>query len=113
MLAVLTGSVTIVLALVVSLVLGAESRELYRQSVFNGEEVVDHAIVSRCEMAHIAGMLRIIGEQTTNEDLRAALADYPIINTEGLDCDSIITEPFRIGNDFGLEGPEQTPEETP
>jgi hypothetical protein len=106
LLSLLTAATTIILAIVISLVLGAESRRLAEQAVFNGEEVVDHAIVARCEMAHVAEMLRTIGRESTNEDLRESLLSYPPINTDGLDCDAIITQPFRIGNDFGLEGPD-------
>lgn len=100
MLAVLTAVTTILLILVLSAVLGAENRALQEQAVFNGEEVVDHAIVARCEMAYIVELLKEIGAQSESLDL----TQYPNINVEGLDCEAVITEPFRVGNDFGLEG---------
>lgn len=102
-LAVLTAILTIAIAMILSALVGGESRALLRQAVFNGEETVDHAIVARCEMAHVAEMLRAIGN--TDADVAESLRRFPPINTEGIDCDTIIVEPFRPGNDFGLEGP--------
>lgn len=113
LLAFITGVVTILLAVVLSLVTGGEQRRLFEQSVFNGEEVVDHAIVSRCEASYVAEMLRTIGRETTNKDLQESLLKFPPINTEGIDCEQIITTPFRAGNDYGLEGPEATPVDLP
>lgn len=104
--ALMTAVITVALAIIVSMVFGGESRRLFEQSVFNGEEVVDHAIISRCETAQIVLMLKDIGEATTNEALAERLAMYPEINTENLPCDEIITGPFTPGSDFGIEGPD-------
>lgn len=103
--ALMTAVLVIIIASLVSFVFGGESRRLFEQSVFNGEEVVDHAIVSRCETAQIVRMLRDVGDASMNSDLSEKLLSYPEINIEGLDCATIISEPFRVGNDFGLEGP--------
>ena len=99
MLSLLTAISVVVLILILSAILGGEQRALLEQSVFNGEEVVDHAIVARCEMAHVEDLLRFVLTESGFE------YDKPRINTDGLDCDYIITEPYRTGNDFGLEGP--------
>src|SRR5688500_13839370 len=88
MLSILTAVTTILLILVLSSVLGQEGRALQKQAVFNGEEVVDHAIVARCELAHVVDILKEIGEQAEGMDLSA----YDNINTDGLDCDHILTE---------------------
>ena len=104
LLSILTATTTIVLALIISLVLGGESRALQEQAVANGQETVDHAAVSRCELAHVVDILKEIGEQAEGLDL----SKYEELNTDGLDCDAILLEPFTPGRNiipFATPGP--------
>jgi hypothetical protein len=105
----MTAVTTILLIMLLSAFIGAEQRDLQRQSVFNGEEIVDHALVARCESAYLVEMMKELGTTLQNDKL----AEYPAINTEGIDCEFIIEQPFRVGNDFGLEGPPNEPQPTP
>lgn len=91
-----TAVTTIVLAMILSLVIGGENRRLQQQAVTNAQEIVDHAAVSRCEMAYVVEILKEIGQQAEGLDLSA----YPVINTEGLDCESILKDPFVPGRNL-------------
>lgn len=90
LLATLTAVVTLILAMLISVVLGGEQRELLRRAVSNGEEVVQHSAITRCELAYLVELVKVIGEQSPQLDLE----DYPTVNTDGLDCEAVISQPF-------------------
>lgn len=106
MLAFLTAIVTIVLILILSLVLGGEQRRLTSQAVQNGQEAIDSAVVARCEIAHLVDIVKEIGVQSSNLDL----SRYDNINTEGLDCHAILTQPFNPGRDYVFPEPTEAPD---
>lgn len=105
-LALLTGVTTIILIMLLSYMLGGESRELQRQAVSNGAETIDSAIVARCELSHLEGILRLISSNTDNEELAKVLPTLPEINIEGLPCDEIISTPFHPGTDYTFPNPD-------
>jgi hypothetical protein len=101
-LAILTAAVTILLALILSAVIGGQQRGLLESAAANGAEVVDHAKVARCESAYIVEMLRAIGQQSPTLDL----SRFEPVNTTGLDCEAILRSPFTAGENLNaLETP--------
>ena len=101
-LAILTAAVTILLALILSAVIGGQQRHLLESAAANGAEVVDHAKVARCESAYIVEMLRAIGQQSPTLDL----SRFAPVDTTGLDCEAILHSPFRVGENLdALETP--------
>lgn len=85
-LAVMTAIVTLLLAMVLSAIMGGASRKA-------NAEIIDHSILARCQFAEVIEILKEIGEQSDSIDL----SQYPQVNTSGIDCTGTLNEPFVPG----------------